>query len=459
MFARSLAIRSFALGLSAAVFVAVFPANSYADDPAPQVDNSKVSFSGVVNSNAVYVRSGPGENYYATLKLDKGAQITVVGLKFDWLKVIPPEGSFSYVAKAYVEKRGDGSVGRVTKPDLNVRAGSDLNALKTTVQTKLDENEDVAILGEQDEYFKIKPPQGAYLYINKQFVDPVKALPAVAAAAPATDATDPKNSEPIASAPMVTTTPDAAAKGAAAGAALAASTTQPSNAVAAAPTTQSSEQAAAPSTQPATPTAETQFDAVESEFLDATNKPLQDQPIEELQTKYTELSTNADLPASMRRIVEMRQATLKLRANVRQQYVEAQKMQDLANSKQTALKAEQAELTQRVKDQQVTTYTAIGTLRTSSLQIAGTSLYRLTDPNTGRTLVYIKSSDAKYAELLNQFIGVRGDIVEDAVVNLKTITPTGAEAVDQSKVNSTITAEVLPPSLLPKTPTASINSN
>src|SRR5438067_6420710 len=137
-----------------------------AEDPVPapatDIDNSKFQFEGRVNANSVYIRSGPSENDYPTLKLDTGATVTAVGLKFDWIKIIPPEGSFCYVAKAYVEKRGDGSVGRVTKPDLNVRAGSDLNAMKTTVQTKLDQNEDVTILGEQDEYFKIKPPTGAY---------------------------------------------------------------------------------------------------------------------------------------------------------------------------------------------------------------------------------------------------------------------------------------------------------
>jgi hypothetical protein len=448
MSVRSLAIRSIALGFAAVLYTAIPPQFTFADEAAPQVDNSKVSFEGVVNSNAVYVRSGPGENYYATIKLDKGAKVTVVGLKFDWLKIIPPQGSFSYIAKAYVEKRGDGSVGRVTKPDLNIRAGSSLNALKTTVQTKLDQETDVKILGEQDEYFKIQPPAGAYLYINKQFVDPVKALPPVAAKTGA---------DPIASAPMVTTTPEAPAKGTVA--ANTAATTQP---VANAPTTQGSNGqavAAAPSTQPAPPSAEAQFDTTEAAFLDATNLSLQQQPIDELLSKYEGLTKEPSLPASMRRIAEMRIATLKLRADARDQYAQALKMQQDAKAKQTALKAEQTELTQRVKEQDVTIYTALGTLRPSSLQLAGTTLYRLTDPGTGRTLLYIRSNDAKYAGLLNQFIGVRGDIVEDAAMSLKTIDPTLAEAVDVSKVNSTVTAQVIPPTLLPKAPTASISGN
>ncbi len=449
---RSLAVRSFsqrvAFSLASVLFIAA-PIAVFAEDAAPEVDNSKVSFAGTVNSNAVYVRSGPGENYYATVKLDKGAQVTVVGLKFDWLKIIPPEGSFSYVAKAYVEKRGDGTVGRVTKPDLNVRAGSDLNAMKTTVQTKLDQNEDVAIIGEQDEYFKIKPPQGAYLYVNKQFVDPVKQLPPIAAGAPDAKSTDPISSAPVA--PIISKTPDAPIAGAA--------TTQPAG-IAAAPTTQGSEQASAtPSTQPITPTAEAQFDTAENAFLDASNQPLEKQPIDDLLAQYTALTKATDLPVSMQRIAEMRISTLKLRADTKNQYVQALKMQEDAKARQQSLKAEQEELTARVKEQDVTIYSALGTLRTSSLQQGGQTMYRLTDPGTGRTLLYIRTTDAKYAGLLNQFIGVRGEITEDTAMNLKLISPTDAEAVDQSKVNTTVTAQVIPPTLLPKAPTASISGN
>src|SRR5207237_5115745 len=97
----------------------------------------------------------------------------VVGIKFEWLKIVPPEGSFCYVAKAYVEKRGDGSVGRVNT-QLNVRVGSALNAMKTKISAKLDPGADVAIIGDQDEYFKIKPPKDVFLFVNKQFVEPVK---------------------------------------------------------------------------------------------------------------------------------------------------------------------------------------------------------------------------------------------------------------------------------------------
>ncbi len=404
----------------------------------PQVDNSKVSFAGVVNANQVYLRSGPGDNYYATHKLDKNAPLTVVGVTFDWLKVLPPDGSFSYVAKAYVEQRGDGTIGRVTKPDLNVRAGSDLNAMKTTLQTKLDDGVDVQIIGEQDEYFKIKPPTGVYLYINKQFVDPVKPLaPMMAAAGGAT---------------IVTQTPSGPTRN------VAGATTQPIDNLALAATTQPTV-AVAPSTQPSQPTAEETFDATEAAFLDATNEPIQKQPIDDLLTKYGSLMTDDGLPVSMRRIAELRVSTLKARAEVRDQYADTEKMLDAARSKQQALKAEQQELTQRAAEEHVSIFTAVGMLRTSSLQESGGALYRLTDPNSGATLLYIRSDDAKYTDLLNKFIGVHGDITQDTTMNLKLIAPTDVSTVDPAKVNSTITAQIIPPTMLAKAPTASIAGN
>ncbi|MEZ0267228.1 MAG: SH3 domain-containing protein, partial [Phycisphaerae bacterium] len=104
------------------------PAPAVADGA--DVENSKFTTTGIIQSNAVFVRCGPGDNYYPTMKLDKGTKVKVVGARFDWLKVVPPEGSFCYVAKLYVDRHGVGQVGRVNKDSINVRAGSSLSALK-----------------------------------------------------------------------------------------------------------------------------------------------------------------------------------------------------------------------------------------------------------------------------------------------------------------------------------------
>ena len=48
-----------------------------------------------MTGNNVYVRSGPGTNYYACGKLSKGDKITVVGSHFGWLRIVPPAGQKS----------------------------------------------------------------------------------------------------------------------------------------------------------------------------------------------------------------------------------------------------------------------------------------------------------------------------------------------------------------------------
>jgi len=98
-------------------------------------------------------------------------------------------------------------------------------------------------------------------------------------------------------------------------------------------------------------------------------------------------------------------------------------------------------------------FTAVGTLQTSSLQHGEHTLYRMTDPSTGRTLVYVRTADEKIRASVGQFIGIKGAVVEDTQMSLKFITPTAWETVDPEKVGTAVAAEILPPSLLPR-PTA-----
>jgi len=156
-------------------FLAPLPSIVRADDVA-DVENARHNFIGAINGSSVFIRSAPREDAYPALKLDKGTQVTVVGIKFKWLKILPPEGSFAYVPKAYINKRGDGRLGRASR-EVIAKVGSSLNQLKTAPMGKVDESQDVEIIGEQDEYYKIKPPAGTFLYVNESFVDPLKALP------------------------------------------------------------------------------------------------------------------------------------------------------------------------------------------------------------------------------------------------------------------------------------------
>lgn len=475
-----------------------------------EIENSKYQFEGEVNGNAVYVRSGPSDNDYATAKLDKGAMVTVVGIKFEWLKIMPPEGSFCYVAKAYVEKRNDGSIGRVTNT-LNVRVGSQLLPMKTKVATKLEPGQDVQIIGEQDEYFKIKPPEGVYFYVNKQYVDPVKRVevPAIVDGGKTTDGgksevaqtdggkvdggkqpevaisdggktdgaksdivktvtpTDGGKQPEIAAVPTndqsnkieptatdtkvadaTNSTPVAVPPDASVG-----STVPPDSSITNA-TNVKPENALAANDQPTTApsmvlSADVEFDRLEAELREASKLPLTRQPVPTLLAAYTKLIANPELPESMRRIAELRVQTLTVHNdNFTMAMAHEQELKD-RDAKRRALAAEGDELMERLKKTGIIFYSAIGTVRPSSLQGGDGTLYRLTDPMTGRTVVYIRSTDDSLSKMTGLFVGVQGDILEDPDLKLKVITPTTIEPVDQRNVNRSVTAKISPPSLLP----------
>ncbi len=430
----------------------------------PEIEDSRYQFTGVVNSNAVYVRSGPSENDYPTMKLDKGAEVTVRGIKFEWLKIAPPQGSFCYVAKAFVDRTGNGTTGRVTST-LNVRVGSQLNELKAKIASKLEPGVAVEIVGEEQEYFKIKPPQGVFFYVNKQFVDPVRPInvaqndaPPAPAPAPQGDPAQPKTDGategPVLSEQPTERTAEAPAEPGGEAPPLA-DGADVNSGPAPVETPQTTTPPVARNVEPATPTtqpnaqAEAEFERLEQAYAEATLKPLSDQPVKELLEGYDKLAAGNELPESLRRVAEFKAEVLKHRLEVQQQFAETRKLLDDGRQKQMALQAEREELEQRIKESDIQFYTAVGTLRASSLQQGTETLYRLTDPANGRTVVYVRTNDAKIAAMLGQFIGVRGEVQTDARLNLRVITPTAFEQVNPAKVGDKIAAQIVPSSLLP----------
>ena len=436
-----------------------------ADAPAatPDVPNAPFNFVGEVNANNVYVRSGPSDSYYPTMKLSKGTQVTVRGTKFQYVKIEPPPGSFSYVGKAYVERRADGGIGRVTTA-ANVRTGSELNPMKTTVQTKLEPGADVKILGEQEEYYKIEPPPGAYLFVQKDFVAPVKRIVAegeqVAQGSPEQNPQQPEASPP---ATDTTGTTDKIAE-------VATGEKPEAQPQPGGPATSpvATGEAPAPFTQASTTrpndtqaaSAEARFDQIEADFEAASQKPVIDQPVEELLTSYQSIVKDDELPESLKRIADARIAALKVRKQTRDEFSAVRKSQEEMEARRKALQAEQQELEEQIQKTNVEFFAAVGTLRPSSLQQGprGTTLYRLTDPESGRTLIYVRSGDRTFGAMVNQFVGVKGELKADPLLRLKVITPTETRPIDPSKVGNSVAATVIPSALLRNTPTVSTES-
>lgn len=385
----------------------------------PDLENARHQYLGVVNANAVLVRSGPSANDYATLRLDKGAQVVITGMKFDWLKIQPPDGSFSYVSKLYVERQGDGNSGRVTKDNLNVWAGSGLTTVKSALQCRLARGAEVQILGEAEEYYKIKPPAEACVWIHQNLVSPLKNLTAQNPAGQ----TPPVSTDDQNIAAVPTTGP----------------TTAP--AVTAAPTTQASEAVAA---------AENEFDSAEAAYKANEAKPLEQQAILPVLASFEKVLASEALPLSMRRVAEARVPYLKNRQQAHEKLVAVRKAQQEAEARLKAMGAERVELEQKLADNGVAVFTAVGAVQASSLQQGAQTLYRLTDPASGRTVVYVRATDSKVVLQLGQFVGVRGELVTDPRLDVRIVNATEAAVVDPAKVNKGVTAQLLPPSLLIK---------
>jgi uncharacterized protein YgiM (DUF1202 family) len=126
---------------------------------------------GEVTTNDLYVRSGPSLNHYTVTKLNAGDRVTVVGESGDWLEILPPTGVYSLISGDYVDSP-DGKTGVVNGDNVRVRTGSVLNKNKYTVQRKLSKGAQVDVLGrEPDGFLRIKPPEGATVWVSRRFVE------------------------------------------------------------------------------------------------------------------------------------------------------------------------------------------------------------------------------------------------------------------------------------------------
>ncbi len=168
---------SIGLGLATVVaFAAPARGQGPAADAPAEIEHPKYHFEGQVTT-PTEVKSGVGGIHYATQRLDRGTTVVVVGKQGEWLKIKPPEGSFSLVKKLNVSKYGDGKVGKITDSAQTIHAGSTLQpGMQWAVQCKMEVGQDVTIYGEINEYYKIKPPENAYLYVHQDAVTPVRSI-------------------------------------------------------------------------------------------------------------------------------------------------------------------------------------------------------------------------------------------------------------------------------------------
>jgi uncharacterized protein YgiM (DUF1202 family) len=141
-----------------------------------------------ITDDNVNIRCGPGTNYYSCGKLNKTDKVKVVGSQFGWSRIVPPSESFSWISKQYVSiEQGSPDTGVVTGDAVRVYAGSeDTEPIhSTTLQCKLNRDDRVKLIGKQEEseYYKIAPPDGAYLWVSTRYTEPAESTEEVATTA------------------------------------------------------------------------------------------------------------------------------------------------------------------------------------------------------------------------------------------------------------------------------------
>lgn len=130
----------------------------------------------VINADDVYVRSGPGQDYYPTEKLKQGEVVEVY--RHDpggWFAVRPPASSYSWVSARYVKEIGDGLL-EVAIDGVVARVGSTLNQARDVWQVKLRKGEVLEMLdagpGESGSWYRVSPPSGEFRWVYGRYVDP-----------------------------------------------------------------------------------------------------------------------------------------------------------------------------------------------------------------------------------------------------------------------------------------------
>jgi uncharacterized protein YgiM (DUF1202 family) len=169
----------------------------------PTVVADEFPYQAFVNANDVYVRSGPGRNYYPTDKLPRGILVEV--WRHDpggWYAVRPPEGSYSWVASKHLKLVED-NIAEVRSDQVTAYVGSKFSDVQDVRQVKLERGELVEIVGEKrfispdggvaETLYKVAPPSGEFRWVFGRYVTR-KGIPATTAQREVADHPQPRRS-------------------------------------------------------------------------------------------------------------------------------------------------------------------------------------------------------------------------------------------------------------------------
>ncbi len=131
-----------------------------------------------VAAERVNLRSRGDVNSVVVARVERGTVLRAVDRDpYGWYRILPPEGVFSLVSAEYIDRLSPTEGVASTRGGmLRVRVGSlvcAVDPLRGEVQALLKRGTSVRIIGEQDGWLKIVPPEGVYLHVSAQHTQPI----------------------------------------------------------------------------------------------------------------------------------------------------------------------------------------------------------------------------------------------------------------------------------------------
>ncbi len=463
-----LAVRLAACAFATGVFAYATPASAQTDDDTATVGESFLAprqFMGVAREGGAIVRGGPSSGELAVATLPAGAEVVVIARQDDFLRILPPEDAFCLVPKSRVNVRGTigegAQTGRVSD-GLSVRVGSLLSEGIGSTAQRLRAGDIVRVVGEQGNHYRIEPPKMVFFYVPITEMGKgrevrvtetptgwnVSELPKEAVPAIAETTVEPEPQAVVADEPEVEAEPEIVIDD------------TPEVAIDDQPMdVELPEEPTVVIEPPAIATSEVmaRFEAIDARYKEVAELPLHEQPLAELEADYAELialAGEAGDPASLNLVplLEARLRTVTIRREALADLEEIRRMRAGVDDRRTALEAERAELAERVEMGRVTVYEAVGELQTSSLQTrGGDTLFRLVDPISKRTVIYVRASGDEAVALagrITKFVGVRGTVSTDDVMKLKYVQVKASDLVNPDDVFGSVASKLIPPSMV-----------
>lgn len=130
-----------------------------------------------VAADDVYVRSGPGKNYYPTSKLKAGEVVEVY--RHDpggWCAIRPPKDNFTWVSAKFLKPTSKG-LAEVISANVAARVGSQFSDIRDVIQVRLHQGEVVELIestantADGQAWVKIAPPSGEFRWIYAKYLD------------------------------------------------------------------------------------------------------------------------------------------------------------------------------------------------------------------------------------------------------------------------------------------------